>query len=280
MAGNVLAADRIPAEVFTRHTEYSRAAISPTGEYLSVITPYKDRHGLSIIKLSGDFSQIQIKFDDFRETIFSASWTDDYRVILSKGIDSGSLETPSYYGDIFASDADGKNQMQLWGYIPDRGNIRARVKDEGWAYYMRRLTSTRGEALFSYSPWRRGSSDLRTSIYRVDTHTGIRKQLEVLQDGGSAIADRNGVIRFNATEDINGEPQLRYRPNATDTGWTPVPKSLAGRSMWVASFEADNNHAIAGISDKGEPAAIYRVDFAKGTRERIAGNDTMEVGNW
>ena len=45
MAGSVLAADRIPAEVFARHAEYGGAMLLPTGEYLSVITPYKDRHG-------------------------------------------------------------------------------------------------------------------------------------------------------------------------------------------------------------------------------------------
>ncbi len=45
MAGSVLAADRIPVEVFARYAEYGGAMLSPTGEYLSVITPYKDRHG-------------------------------------------------------------------------------------------------------------------------------------------------------------------------------------------------------------------------------------------
>ncbi len=273
------AADKIPAETFARHVQYSGATLSPTGEYVAVSTPYEDRRALSIMKLSGNYDTVQIKFDNFRETIFGASWTDDYRVILSKGVDNGTLESPSYYGDIWGSDADGKNQAQLWGYVKDRGNIRARTKDEGWAYFMRRLNGTQGEALFSFVPWPTSNSESRVTIYRMNTHTGERKQIEVLAQGGSATADRNGVVRFNATEDINGEPILRYRPNASDA-WTAVPKSLAGRSMFVSYFEADNNHAIAGISDKGEPAAIYRVDFSKGTRERIAGNETMEVGNW
>lgn len=279
-ASSAFAIDRIPAEVFARHAEYAGASLSPTGEYVAVSTPYEDRRALSIIELSGDYDRVQFKFDNFDETIFGANWTDDYRVIISKGVNNGMLEAPSYYGDIWASDADGKNQMQLWGYVKDRGNLRARTKDEGWAYFMRSLHGSKGEALFSFTPWPKSNSETRSTVYRMDTHKGTRNQIEALDEGGGVAADRNGIVRFHTYRDINGEPHSRYRPNPADREWTPVPKSLAGFSMWVVQFEADNNHAVALISDKGEPAAVFRVDFAKGTRERIAGNETMEVGTW
>ena len=232
------------------------------------------------MKLSGNFDRVQVKFDNFRENITNACWTNDYRVTLAKGIDDGTLEAPKQTGNYWASNADGKDQIQLFGYVADRGNIRSREKDEGWATYMRAISGTNGEALFYFTPWPTSNSESRVSVYRVDTHTGSRKQIEVIPEGGSVVADRNGTPRFTVTEYIDGEPMLRYRPNPADTGWTKVPSSLAGRSMWVMFFEADNNHAIASISDKGEPAAIYRVDFAAGTRQRLAGNDVIEASNF
>lgn len=279
-SATAFAAEKIPAETFARHVEYSGAQLSPTGEYVSVITPYKDRRGLSIIKLSGDYDRSQIKFEDFRETISGAWWTDDNRLILEKARDIGTLEQPVGTGVYWAADADGTHQDQIFGYIPDHGNYRSRLKDEGWASYMNVVPGTQGEALFYFTPWSSGRSDTKVSVYRVDTHSGTRKLVEAIPQGGSVDADNAGKLRFTATSDDAGNPILRYRPKATDTAWTPVPTTMAGRDMGVLFFEKDDNHAIAIISDKGEPEALYRVDFAAGTRERLAGNDLLSVSGF
>jgi hypothetical protein len=231
---------------------------------------------LSIIKLSGDFDRSMIKFQA-PETVANARWTDDRRLIAMKAKDYGFLEAPMLTGDVYAADADAKNQEQLFGYVPDHSNFRSRLKDEGAVSFMQSIPNARGEALFYYWPWLRGNSDSITSVFRVDTHTGARKQVDTLPDSVAIVADTSGVPRFALGQDMDGEPVLRYRPRAGDAAWLPVPKTLAGRSLRVRFFESDNNHAYIDISDKGEPAALYRVDVAAGTRERIAGNANMDI---
>ena len=270
----VLADNSIPVAVFAKHAEYRGAQLSPTGEYVSVVTPYEDRHGLSIIKLSGNYDRSLIKFD-VKETIAGTHWTADNRIVVSKARDLGFLEEPIPTGDVYAANADGSDQEQLFGYLPDRGNIRSQFKDEGQTFFIGLVGDSKGEALFYFRPYGTGRSDTASSVFRVDTRTGSRKQIESIP-GGDVMADYNGAVRFNYGSYAGGEPYQQYRAHAGEA-WRDVPKSIAGYRITPLQFDKDNNHVYAAISDKGEPAALYRVDLAAGTRERLAGNPDIDI---
>ncbi len=121
-----------PAEMFARPVEYGDATLSPTGEYVAVTTPFEDRHALSIIKLSGNYDRSLIKFEA-KERPFNPVWTDDSRLIVEKVKDYGYVGSLVRTGNIYAANADASKQVELFGYRPDQGNVRSRVKDEGTA---------------------------------------------------------------------------------------------------------------------------------------------------
>lgn len=265
-------------DLFAKHVEYDGAMLSPTGEYVLVTTPFEDRRALTIIKLSGKYDRNIIKFDA-PETVDNALWTDDYRIIVEKAKDYGFFGSLVSTGNVYAADADAGNQTQLFGYLPDHSNFRSRFKDQGNVSFMRLLPGTKGEALFYFSPWTQGNSKSITSVFRVDTHTGARKQVESIPDYADIIPDNAGIPRFTMARELDGRQVVRYRRLPSDSGWTPTPALLAGTSMAIWFFEADNNHAYAEISDHGEPATLYRIAVAEGTRENVAGHPNMEVSN-
>ena len=77
---------------------------------------------------------------------------------------------------------------------------------------------------------------------------------------------------------MNGKQVVRYRRLASDAELAPVAANTDRAHAWhVWFFEPDNNHVYAEISEHGEPGTLYRFALAEGTRERIAGNPTMEV---
>jgi dienelactone hydrolase len=271
----VIETPKTPAEMFAKHSEYQDAELSPTGAYVAVTTPFEERRALSIIKLSGDYDTNVIKFAK-HEIVANATWVGDERLIVQKAIDVGTLSAPQATGSWYASDADASNQVQLWGYIPDDGTKRGRLKDEGFAQLMKRIEGSDNEAMFYFWPWTAGSNAVVTSMYKVDTKTGTRHQVESIPDSVSIITDRAGNARFIQAVDGRGEQYLRYRRNAGDGEWAPVPKALAGTSMEFMYFESDNDHYYASISDKGEAGALYRVSISAGTRERIGGNPDLE----
>ena len=271
------APSKIPSQNFARPSEYAGAEISPTGEYVSVITPFESRHGLTLIKLSGNYERSLIKFNLFNESAAEAAWTDDSRLIVMKAKEIGSLTAPQLNGDVYAVNADGSDNQQIFGYVEDNGNRSSKLKDRGNVSYIRHIPGSKGEALFSYSPWLSGNSKFITALYRVNTHTGKRTQVESVDGNVSIVADTAATARLIWAEDIKGEPWMLYRPAAGGGEWQPVPAGLAGRWMGISAFEPDNQHAYAWISDAGEPKTLYRADLAAGTRQRLAGNPEMDV---
>jgi dienelactone hydrolase len=274
-APKVIATPKTPAEMFAKHPEYQAAQLSPTGEYVAVTTPFEERRALSIIKLSGNYETNVIKFAK-HEIVANATWVDDRRLVVQKALDVGTLSEPQATGSWYSSDADASNQVQLFGYIPDNGNMRGRLKDEGYASLMEGIEGSNGEALFYFWPWTVGASSVITHVYKVDTRTGKRNQVESIPDSVRIITDRAGNARFIQATDGRGDQYLRYRRSAGDREWAQVPQALAGTSMQFMYFEPDNDHFYASISDRGEPGALYRASISTGTRERLGGHADLE----
>jgi dipeptidyl aminopeptidase/acylaminoacyl peptidase len=273
-----IAEPKTPAELFAKHPDYAGATLSPSGEFVAVTTPFEDRRALSIIRLSGKYDTSVIKFGT-HELVSDATWVDDQRFVVQKAYDVGYLEQPMTKGEWFAADADAGNQIQLWGYIEDDGVRRGKLKDEGYASLVGGTDAGKGEALFYFQPWMRSASSAITRLFRVDTRTGKRQEIESISDQVGIYADRAGNARFVHGVDLDGRQFLRYRKSAADTGWAEAPATLAGSEMQMFYFEPDNDHFYANISDKGEPATFYRAQISTGTRERLAGHPDLEVSS-
>lgn len=280
LCGNAFAQSAtIPLESLAKRPEYRGAEISPSGKYVSVIAPFENHDAVHIINLEKDFERTVVKFDPKQEeSISDTSWSDDDRLVASKAKHFGMLKQPMLTGAVYATDADGKAQKQLFGYVPDASNIRSPLKDRATAYLMDILPNSNGQALFTYLPWDQSRSEDKSAVFRVDTHTGKRTQIESF-DGGYVVADESGALRFKIDSTDQDEPINWYRPNGGSGDWVRLPASLAGRTVQPMAFEPDNNHVFALVSDAGEPSALYRLNLSAGTRERLAGNPLLSVSN-
>jgi dipeptidyl aminopeptidase/acylaminoacyl peptidase len=269
-------AAKIPTKVFAQLPQYGTMALSPNGKLLAITTPIENRTDLMIIDLSGKKDPKRVRYMP-NEHVVSPFWADDERLVVSKAIKAGSLAQPRGKGELYSVDANGENQEMLFGYVPDQGNVRGRRKDRGFAGVLDRVPDSKGELIVYFSSF--DAADRQSSIYRVNAHTGERKLIEQVPLRGANIAvDRNLRPRFASSTDDSNEPVLRYRATA-DAEWAPVPKTISGRTMTVLSFAKDNNIAWALISDSGEPDALYKVDFAKGSRQKIHGRDDQDIAS-
>ena len=266
------------AQDFSRHSEIAEVSLSPDGKYVAMAVPSADgmETQLHIVPLDGAGKVQALRFGR-QQHVAGIVWSDNDQVVVERAEMEPLKAQPVSYGELMTSDINGKNQDTLFAYVPDNGNRTGRRKDQCFASLVKVLEKEPGMVLVECDSWRQTPNDKgSTAIYRVDTRTGNRKEVERHEESASYSYDYSGTARLRVTMDDSDNPVLFYRPKA-DGAWTPVPKALAGYMMWIDHVDADNNTAYATISDRDEPAQLYKVDLAAGTRVRLAGRDDMEI---
>ncbi len=272
-------AQGIPVTDFSRHPEISDIALSPDGKYVALAVPTPDNMEtrLLILPLDQRSETRSLRFGR-QQHVTDIVWSDDDQIVVARARMEPLRARPYSYGELMSSDVNGKTQETLFAYVSDDGVRTGGRKDQGFASIVKVLDDEPGKVLVDFTAWptSRNDEDRTTSIYKVDTRTGNRQELEQSKETASFMFDHAGRARLKVTSDDNDDPVLAYRPDG-NSEWKPEPKSLAGYDMSLLYVEPDNNTGYARITDKGEPAQLYRIDLAKGTRERLAGRDDVAI---
>ena len=264
---------------FSKHAEVNEVSMSPSGNYVAMAVPVADgmETQLHILPLDGSGMGQALRFAR-QQHVTGIIWSADDQIVVARAKMEPLKAQPYSLGELMSTGIDGKNQETLFAYEKDDGNRRGRRKDMGFASVVKVLDKEPGKVLVDFTAWpeSRGDEKQTTSIYKVDTRTGNRQEVEQVRDTASFMFDHSGRARLKVTSSNNDDPILEYRPD-TGNDWKPVPKSLAGYSMSLLHVDADDNTAYASITDKGEPTQLYKVDLAKATRVRLAGRDDQSI---
>ena len=264
---------------FAKHGEVSEVSLSPDGRHIAMAVPLPDgiETQLQIVPLDGKGEVKAMRFGRHNH-VMDILWSSNDQIVVARAKKEPLEEAPRSQGELMSTDTSGKKQETLFAYIEHDVTKRARRSDEGTASVVKVLHDEPNKVLVDFTAWPERLSDekLTTVIYKVDTVTGERREIERTNETAVFQFDYTGRARMKITRDKADHPVLMYRPGS-DNAWTPVPKSLAGYSMSLSYVEADDNTAYALISDKDEPAQLYKVDLAKGTRVRLAGRDDEEI---
>jgi dipeptidyl aminopeptidase/acylaminoacyl peptidase len=268
-------AQQIPAEEFTRRPEAWDVSMSPSGKYVAFAVPSKDGNetNLEVTDLATGKSQI-MRFGR-QQHVSDITWTSDEQLVVSRAELEPFKARPVTRGELYTTDIKAKNQDVLFGFVPDAETKRGKRKDHGFSKITEVLHNEPGMVLVDFSCWDCGEEP-DTVIFKVDTRTGVRKEIERGNKLASYEFDQTGEPRFRMTRDENDDPVLFYR-RTKGSEWTPLPKSIAGRWFYNSRFAADNNIVYALISDAFEPAQAYRIDLLAGTRTKLAGDPNVAI---
>jgi dipeptidyl aminopeptidase/acylaminoacyl peptidase len=253
--------------------------MSPTGEYAALAVPTSNglETQLQIMKLDGSGSTKVLRFGP-QEHVADIVWTADDRLVVARAQLEPLKARPRSTGQLITTDADGKNQNILFGYVPDMGVKRGKRKDHGWSAISKVLNREPGMVLVDFTCWNCGEEP-DTVIFKVDTRTGERKEVERGAQNADFQFDQTGEARLRTTWDDNDEPVLAYRRDK-GAAWAPLPTSIAGRTITNARFADDDNTVYAFVTDALEPAQAYRIDLKAGTRTKLAGRDDVAASSF
>lgn len=265
-------------EDFARRPDAWELSLSPSGQYVAMAVPTPDgmETRLEVFDLSTGKSQI-LRFGP-RQHVSDITWTADDQLVVARAELEPLKARPVTQGELYSTDVKGKNQDVLFGYVPEREGKRGKRNDHGWSVLAKVIPREPGMALVNFLCWDCGEEP-DTVIFRVDTRTGARKEVERTKGRALYQFDETGEARLLTTWDENDEPVQHYRRSKGEE-WAPLPKSIAGRLIYGIHFNDDDNTAYALITDALEPAQAYRIDFRAGTRTKLAGNPDVAVAGF
>ncbi len=268
-------AQALSADDFTRRPEAWETEMSPSGQYVALAVPTPDglETRLEILDVTTGKSQI-LRFGP-QQHVSDLIWTADDQIVVSRAESEPMKAQPTTAGELYTTDAKGKNQDVLFGYVPEREGKRGKRNDHGWSELVSVLPSEPGMALVRFTCWDCGDTP-DTVIFKVNTRTGERKEVERDPQRTRYGFDQTGEARVRVMWDDEDQPSVSYRRHKGEP-WAPLPKSLVGRLVYAVRFAADNNTMYALVTDGAEPAQAYRIDLDAGTRTKLAGDPDVEV---
>ncbi|MEO6064480.1 MAG: prolyl oligopeptidase family serine peptidase [Lysobacterales bacterium] len=270
-------AQSIPVMDFAKHAQVNEVSLSPGGDYVAIaaLEPSGLESTLRIVNLDGS-GQTQVLRFGARNHVTDVVWTGDEQLVVARARLEPLKVKPYSLGELFATDVRGQNRETLFANIVTSGLSRGKREDEGFAEVVKVLDKEPGMALVSFTCWNCGEEP-DAIVYKVDTRTGSRREVERANESGDFIFDNAGIARVLLSTDSKDDPKVSYRPDA-GSGWKSMPKSMVGYSMSGGRFDPDNKTLYALVSDHGEPAHLYKLDLASGTRTLLAGQEDVDIG--
>ena len=112
----------IPVNDFVRPAIFSEVQISPNGKYISALMPNPDNpHENFLAILDGKTAKVlnvihsgSSALDAYSALVASYFWVSDDRLVATLAFKHSFLDTPLLRGRLFAINADGSHQRDLW----------------------------------------------------------------------------------------------------------------------------------------------------------------------
>ena len=273
------AAAQAPSAVdLTKRPEAWEVSLSPSGKYVAFAIPAADglETTLEVTNLTTGKSQL-MRFGRMQH-VTNIVWTGDEQLVVARAQLDPLKARPVTMGELYTTDVRAKNQDVLFGWVPESEGKRGKRKDRGVSSIAKVLHDEPGMALVDFTCWDCGEEP-DTVIFRVNTLTGERKEVERGNRQAGYQFDNTGEARIRTTWDDNDQPILHYRRNKGGE-WSPLPKTIAGRLLYGARFATDNNMLYALVTDNLEPAQAYRIDLQSGDRVQVAGDPNVAVSGF
>lgn len=226
----------IPLEDIFRNPENAGYALSPNGEYIAFVKPWKTRLNVHIQKI-GDDKIIRIT-DATARDIRYFFWINDNRIGYRQ--DKGGDE----FYKIYAVNTDGSNYKELTPF----DSVKIHVIDE--------LVDNENEMLISMNKRNPQIFD----VYRLNINTG---KVEMIAENPGNIsgwmADHNGKLRIAmATDGVN--QSLLYRPTEQDD-FQMIEQTSFKETIYPLLFTFDNKNLYISSNIGRDKKAIYEYDL-------------------
>lgn len=250
-------------EIFTRHSRFVDARISPGGRYLAAIATDGGRRAVVFIDLRT--RKLASTFRPSPESVGAVRWVSDSRAIVEMLTEEGTLAAPVATGEIYAIDPATSQGHMIFGYRANKaalyaaGSVLGRIRGDE----RRVMIETANFA---------DPGDRILSVYRLDTSSGARTLVTASpMPGAGFLTDENGEPRIASASTENVENRFFYREVGGSWSALDKLKGLGPQSKPVGFVAETRTLNVVEPLEKG--FGLFSVDIDSGARKLLSKND-------
>ena len=243
----------IPMEDFFRNPEKSSFQISPNGEHIAYMKPWKTRMNVHVVNVKSN-NETRLTSSEERG-VYGFGWLGNDRIGYVK--DDGGNENMHFY----AVNIDGSNEIDLTPY----DNVQARIIDD--------LENDPNHVIIGLNKRNPQIHD----PFRVNINTGESEMIaENPGNISSWVTDHDGRLRMATTSDgVN--TSLLYRDTEKDD-FKPILTTDFKVNVSPLFFTFDNKNVYVASNRDRDKTAIYEFDISKAKeQELIFEHDEVDV---
>ena len=258
--------DKGPASIvdFVGPSDIRDVQYSPNGKYIAALVSFPESpHENAFAIFDGQTSApIRLIRSGKRAQVYQYFWATDDRLIASLAVQQDLFDTPSRTGEIFAIDADGSHQSDLFGF---------RKKDGAETYASASVIDTTpiapNEILIATNAFASSADGSYTQIQHLDINFGhVAYAGKSPAKNAVLLDDHAGQVRV-ATATGDGVHYSLWTRASNDDDWklTNEPNK-SGVSIQPLGFNRDNSKLYVQVSQGKLPDTIELMDMV--THER------------
>ena len=251
---------------------FTHVKLSPDGKTLAVRRLARgERYALQFVSLPGleTVGSLDIDLDFGKNEIGNYWWaTNDRLVGEILQFEPGS-KFPVSYGELFATDSDGRNAVILFGARAT--SDRTIVLGE----YLHRLPAEPDKVLVRTETWKRKRNAI-PDVKKIDIRSGKVGYSEVkgLAPTTRFLTDNEGLVRLMLTDPVSGDFRVAFRP---DDEWIDVPAEALGTDFWPATVAGDNGSFYSLDRYGTDKWSLFRFSIDEMKQELVYEHDTVDI---
>ena len=261
---------------FIRQPDFSKITLSPNGHYLAALVPQPDNpYGNLIVIIDAKTSKIlHVLRSGDSSLIADYFWASNSRIVATVAIQQGALDTPVPTGELFAINADGSDQIDLFGYRAGGTQTGSMIpvvqRRDAYAQLIGTDPVAKNKILIAVNDFTESRQGSYTSAEVLDVRDG-----RTVSQGNSPvpnaqfIADHLGQVRVAyANNDSSGD--VVWLRASANSAWTVLnDPATSGIDFVPIGFNRDNSKLYVQMAHGDRPDAIELLDIASNTFRRL-----------
>jgi len=248
----------LPAEYFTKQSNFSSIKLSPDGLYFAATVPKQKKTNLVIVDRKKMKPLVSFGFGE-NEHVGKFYWASDNRIVYSKVYQKKDRETKTNKGELFAVNIDGSKHLQIFGFSDKKSKLKSKRGLDANAKIVHMLPNDPDHILIKASK-KSGDSDDPAKAFKINIYNKKRTLVTKTPLGNMRIVfNSDGIPVIASGKDRKGK-SIKYLYQ--DESWQEIAKDNPLRNYSAVSVNADQSKLYLKKSfKKGGTSALYQYDF-------------------